>query len=138
MGKAERSILAEFKQVTDWENSRLRLSPATRLCCQTRTAVNGQLQKPKQKYKCLSKLTANHHDQEGRLCYKGMVWLRVRSQAGLKDSTSRQWSNSHGFQANQFDAQITRVIILADSIDLLQKVESGMGCPCLNTTMRSL
>ena len=34
-----------------------------------------------------------------------------------------QWLDS------QRDAQITHAIILTDSINLLQKVESGMGCP---------
>ena len=40
--------------------------------------------------------------------------------------------------ASQRDAQITHSIILTDSMDLLQKVESGMGCPDWHTTMHSL
>ena len=33
--------------------------------------------------------------------------------------------------AFQRDAQITHAVILTDSMNLLQKVESGMGCPRL-------
>ena len=40
--------------------------------------------------------------------------------------------------ASQFDAQITRAIILTDSTNLLQKVESEMGCPDWHTVMHSL
>ena len=40
--------------------------------------------------------------------------------------------------ASQRDAQITRAIILTDSMNLLQKVESGMGCPDWHTAMHSL
>ena len=38
---------------------------------------------------------------------------------------------THAIQwlASQRDAQITHAIILTDSMNLLQKVESGMGCP---------
>ena len=40
--------------------------------------------------------------------------------------------------ASQHDAQITHAIILTDSMNLLQKVESGMGCPDWHTAMHSL
>ena len=40
--------------------------------------------------------------------------------------------------ASQHDAQITRAIILTDSMSLLQKVESGMGCPDRHTAMHNL
>ena len=38
---------------------------------------------------------------------------------------------THAIQwlASQRDAQITHAVILTDSMNLLQKVESGMGCP---------
>ena len=38
---------------------------------------------------------------------------------------------THAMQwlAFQHDAQITHAIILTDSMNLLQKVESGIGCP---------
>ena len=43
-----------------------------------------------------------------------------------------QWLSS------QRDAQITHAIILTDSMNLLQKVESGMGCPDWHTAIHSL
>ena len=43
-----------------------------------------------------------------------------------------QWLVSHR------DAQITHATILTDPMNLLQKVESGMGCPDWRTAMHSL
>ena len=40
--------------------------------------------------------------------------------------------------ASQRDSQITHAVILTDSMNLLQKVESGMGCPDWHTAMHSL
>ena len=40
--------------------------------------------------------------------------------------------------ASQSDAQITHAIILTDSMNLLQKAESRMGCPDWHTAMHSL
>ena len=47
---------------------------------------------------------------------------------------------THAIQwlASQRDARITHAIILTDSMNLLQKVESGMGCPDWHTAMHSL
>ena len=47
---------------------------------------------------------------------------------------------SHAIQwlASQRDAHITHAVILTDSMNLLQKVESGTGCPNWHTAMRSL
>ena len=47
---------------------------------------------------------------------------------------------AHAIQwlASQRDAQITHAITLTDSKNLLQKVESGMGCPDWHTAMHSL
>ena len=47
---------------------------------------------------------------------------------------------THAIQwlASQRDAQITHGIILTDSMNLLQKVDSGMGCPDWHTAMHSL
>ena len=46
---------------------------------------------------------------------------------------------THAIQwlASQRDAQVTHTIILTDSLNLLQKVESGMGCPVWHTAMHS-
>ena len=47
---------------------------------------------------------------------------------------------THAIQwlASQRDARITHAVILTDSMNLLQKVESGMGCPDWHTAMHSL
>ena len=47
---------------------------------------------------------------------------------------------THAIQwlASQRDARITHAIILTDSMNLLQKVESGMGCPDWHTATHSL
>ena len=49
-------------------------------------------------------------------------------------------AHTHATQwlASQHDEQITHAIILTDSMNLLQKVESGMGCPDWHTAMHSL
>ena len=43
-----------------------------------------------------------------------------------------QWLDSKG------DTQITHIIILTDSMNLLQKVESEMGCPNWHAAIQSL
>ena len=47
---------------------------------------------------------------------------------------------THAIQwlTSQRDAQITHAIILTDSMNFVQKVESGMGCPDWHTAMHSL
>ena len=47
---------------------------------------------------------------------------------------------THAIQwlASQRDPQITYATILTDSMNLLQKMESGMGCPDWHTAMHSL
>ena len=47
---------------------------------------------------------------------------------------------THAIQwlASKRDTQITHAVILTDSMNLLQKVESGMGCPDWHTAMHSL
>ena len=46
---------------------------------------------------------------------------------------------THAIQwlACQCDAHTTHAVILTDSMNLLQKVESGMGCPNWHTAMQS-
>ena len=48
-------------------------------------------------------------------------------------------AHTHAIQwlASQLDEQITHVIILTDSMNLLQKLEFGMGCPDWHTAMQS-
>ena len=72
-------------------------------------------------------------------------WLA--SQRDARITHAIQWLASqrdaritHAIQwlASQRDARITHAIILTDSMNLLQKVESGMGCPDWHTAMHSL
>ena len=68
MGQAEQSIqrvcgLTELKQVGDWEKCPVEFKPYHKTLLSENpgnTVVNGQLEKPMQKYKCLSKPTASH------------------------------------------------------------------------------
>ena len=68
----------------------------------------------------------------------------------LEDSESHRVTTSgltteveavtHAIQwlAFQRDAQIAHAVILTDSMNLLQKVKTGMGCPDWHTAMHSL
>ena len=66
----------------------------------------------------------------------------VHKDSGLTTSsqTMKVEAVTHAIQwlASQRDARITHVIILTDSVKLLQKVESGMGYPDWFTAMNSL
>ena len=60
--------------------------------------------------------------------------------SGASSLTMELEAVTHRIQglASQFDTQITHAIILIDSMNLLQKVESGMVCPIWHTAMHSL
>ena len=101
-----------------------------------------------QKYKFLSKPTASHM---ASWCTRTAQSQRTVKQGGRtvhEDSGSHRVTTSsltmeveaHAIQwlASQRDAQITHAIILTDSMNLLQNVESGMVCPDWHTAMLSL
>ena len=134
-------------------------SPTTRRCCQrneAHTSGNGQLEKPMQKYKCLSKPTASHMtswstqtalsqgtslvggSQSSRV--EGLCTKTVEPTVMASSLTMEVEAVTHAIQwlASQRDARITHAVILTDSMNLLQKVESGMGCPNWHTAMHSL
>ena len=95
-----------------------------------------------------------HRDLHRRLSHKGPVWLgftvkqdgrTVHEDSGAHRVTTSSLTMeveavTHAIQwlASQRDARITHAIILTDSMNLLQKVESGMGCPDWYTAMHSL
>ena len=95
-----------------------------------------------------------HRDLHRRLSHKGPVWLGFTVKQGGRtvheDSGAHRVTTSsltmeveaviHAIQwlASQRDARIAHAIILTDSMNLLQKVESGMGCPDWHTAMHSL
>ena len=102
-----------------------------------------------QEHKCLSKPTASHMTvtrersgfgfmvkQGGRSVHEDSGAHRVT----ISSLTMAVHAVTHAIQwlASQRDTQITRAIILTDTINLLQKVESGMGCPDWHTAMHSL
>ena len=74
--------------------------------------------------------------QGGRTVHEGSGAHRVTTSS----LTMEVEAVTHAIQwlASQRDAQITHIIILTDSMDLLQKVESGMGCPYSQTSKHSL
>ena len=96
-------------------------------------------------------------DLHRRLSHKGPVWLGVHTITVKQDGrtvhedsgahrvttsslTTEVEAVTHTIQwlASQRDACIAHAIILTDSMNLLQKVESGMGCPDWHTAMHSL
>ena len=64
--------------------------------------------------------------------FTGPFWNLVNSMEVEAVTHAIQWL------ASQREARITHAIILTDSMNLLQKVESGMGCPDWHTAMHSL
>ena len=75
-------------------------------------------------------------NQGGRTVYEDSGAHRVTTSS----LTMEVEAVTHAIQwlASQHDAQITHAIILTHSMNLLQKVESGMGCPDWHTAMHSL
>ena len=134
--------------------------PTTRLLSENlaRIAMNGQLEKPMQKYKLmLVEAYGKPHDiviyTDGSVTRDRSGWGFTVKQGGRtvhEDSGAHRVTTSsltmeveavtHTIQwrASQRDAQITHAIILTNSKNLLQKVDSGMGCPDWHTAMHSL
>ena len=141
MGQAEQSIqhvcsLTELKQVRDWEKRQVEFKPY---------------------YKTHVEAKSNPHDI---VIYTDVSVTKDRSGWGFtvkqggrtvhEDSGAHRVTTSsltmeleavtHAIQwiASQCDTQITHAIILTDSVNILQKVESGMGCPDWHLAMHSL
>ena len=70
--------------------------------------------------------------QGGRTVYEVSGAHRVTTMEVEAVTHAIQWL------ASQRDIQITHATILTDSMSLLQKVKSGMGCPDWHTAMHSL
>ena len=100
---------------------------------------------------CLSKPTASHMtswsirtaqsqgtgSSWGFTVKQGGKTIHEDSGAHSHDLQSDHGGRSSHWLASQPDAQITHAIILTDSMNLLHKVESGMGCPDWHTAMHS-
>ena len=71
--------------------------------------------------------------QDGRTVHEDSEAHRVTTSS----LTMEVEAVTHAIQwlASQRDARITHAIILTDSMNLLQKVESGMGCPDWHTAI---
>ena len=84
-----------------------------------------------------------HRDLHGQLSHKGGKTVHEDSGAHRVTTSSLTMEAkavTHAIQwlASQRDVQITQALILTDSMNLLQKVASGMGCPDWHTAMHSL
>ena len=165
MGQAEQSIqrvcsLTELKQVRDWEKHPVEFKPYYKTLlsenlgthCREWPAgkTNGEVQ-------MLVEANSKPHDiviyTDGSVTRDRSGWEFTVKQDGRtvhEDSGAHRVTTSsltmeveavtHAIQwlASQRDARITHAIILTDSMNLLQKVESGMGCPDWHTAMHSL
>ena len=71
---------------------------------------------------------------------EGLCTKTVKPTVTTSSLTMKAEAVTHAIQwlASQRDAQITHAIILTDSMNLLQNVESGMVCPDWHTAMQSL
>ena len=156
MGQAEQSIqhvcgLAELKQVRDWEKRPVEFKPyfktllSENLGTHCRERPDG---KTNAEVQMLVEANNKPHDiviyTDGSVTKDRSGWGFTVKQGGRtvhEDSEAHRVTTSsltmeveavtHAIQwlVSQRDARITRAIILTDSMNLLQKVECGMGCP---------
>ena len=141
----------ELKQVRDWEKHPVELKPYYKTLLPNNLGTHYRewpAGKANVEVQMLVEANSKPHDI---VIYTGSSVTRDRSGWGFtvkqggravhEDSGAHRVTTSsltmevetvtHAIQwlASQRDAQITHVIILTDSMNLLQKVESGMGCP---------
>ena len=119
--------------------------------------MNDQLEKPVQKYKMLVEANSKPHDivmyTDGSVIRDRSGWGFTVKQGGRtehEDSGALRVTtfsltmeveavtNAIRWLASQREAQITHAIVLIDSMNLLQNVESGMDCPDWHTAMHGL
>ena len=165
MGQAEQSIqrvcsLTELKQVRDWEKHPLEFKPYYKTLLSENLGTHCRewpAGKTNAEVQMLVEANSKPHDlviyTDGSVTRDRSGWGFTVKQDGRtvhEDSGAHRVTTSsltmeveavtHAIQwlASQRDAQITHAIILTDSMNLLQKVESGMGCPDWHTAMHSL
>ena len=167
MGQAEQSVqdvcsLAELKQVRDWEKRPVEFKPYYKTLLSENLGThchewpagktNAEVQmhveaksKPHDIMIYISTWTAQSQgpDLVGASQPSRLEGLREDSGAHRVTTSSLTMeveAVTHAIQwlASQRDAQITHAIILTDSMNFLQKVESGMGCLDWHTAMHSL
>ena len=165
MGQAEPSIkhvcgLAELKQVRDWEKRPVEFKPYYKTLLSENLGTHCHeypAGKAYAKVKMLVEANSKPHDiviySDGSVTRDRSGWGFTVKQGGRtvhEDSGAHRVTTSsltmeveavtHSIQrlASQRDAHITHAIILTDPMNLLQKIESGMGCPDCHTAMHSL
>ena len=165
MGQAEQSvqhvcILAELKQVRDWEKCPVQFKPYYKTLLSENLGTHCRKWPAETANAEVQMLVGANIKSHDIVIYTDASVTRDRSGWGFtvkqggrtvqKDSGDHRVTTSsltmeaeavtHEIQwlAYQRDAQITHAIILTDSMNLLQKVVSGMGCPDWHTAMHSL
>ena len=165
MGQAEQSIqrvcsLTELKQVRDWEKHPVEFKPYYKTLLSENLGTHCRewpAGKTNAEVQMLVEANSKPHDiviyTDGSVTRDRSGWGFTVKQDGRtvhEDSGAHRVTTSsltmeveavtHAIQwlASQRDARITHAIILTDSMNLLQKVESGMGCPDWHTAMHSL
>ena len=160
MGQAEQSIqhvwgLAEPKQVREKKTPFSWVQANKTLLSENLVTHYREwpAEQPMLKYKCLSKPTASHMTSWSTWTKEQSGWGYTVKQGGRtvhEDSGIHRVTTSsltmeveavtHAIQwlVSQRVAQITHAIILTDSMNLPQQVESAVGCPDWHTTMHSL
>ena len=152
--------LIELKEVRDWgkknpnKTVQLNSRPTTKTLLSENPNTHWRVGETIQKHKCLSKPTANPmaswSTQTGQSQLTGLVWGFTQDRMTVHEDTCTYTVTTlsltgveagiHAIQwlASQSDTQITQAIVITDSLNLLQKVESQMGSRNGNTPMHSL
>ena len=165
MGQAEQSIqrvcsLTELKQVRDWEKHPVEFKPYYKTLLSENLGTHCRewpAGKTNAEVQMLVEANSKPHDiviyTDGSVTRDWSGWGFTVKQDGRtvhEDSGAHRVTTSsltmeveavtHAIQwlASQRDTRITHAIILTDSMNLLQMVESGMGCPDWHTAMHSL
>ena len=165
MGQAEQSIqrvcsLTELKQVRDWEKRPVEFKSYYKTLLSENLGTHCRewpARKTNTEVQMLVEANSKPHDiviyTDGSVTRDRSGWGFTVKQGGRtvhEDSGAHRVTTSsltikveavtHAIQwlASQRDPRITHAVILTDSVNLLQKVESGMGCPDWHTAMHSL
>ena len=155
LGQAEQPIqhvcdLTQLKQVRDWEKHPTEFKPYYKNLLSENLGMHCRewpARKANAEVQMLAKANSKAHDiaiytddsvtrdrsgwgftvkQGGRTVHEDSGAHRVATSSLTMEAEAV--THAIQWQASQRDAQITHAIILTDSMNLLQKVESGMGC----------
>ena len=165
MGQAEQSIqhvcsLTELKQERDWEKRPVEFTPYYKTLLSENQDTHWcewPVGKANAEVQMLVEANSKPHDiviyTDGSVTRDQSGWGFTFKQGGRivhEDSGAHRVTTSSltmeveavtraiQWQASQHEAQIMHAVILTDSMNLLHKVESGMGCPDWHTAMHSL